>query len=80
MHPVEACDNATLLPESRYQDCLLSKKGINTITSPQMAVNAGAYEVLLIAFGKEEHVVFTGFQAADLTSALALLEHLTSAE
>ena len=53
--------------------------GINsTFPSPQMAVNAGAYEVLLIAFGKEEHVVFTGFQAADLTSALALLEHLTS--
>ena len=56
------------------------EKGINTVSSPQMAVNAGAYEVLLIAFGKEEHVVFTGFQAADLTSALALLEHLTSSE
>ena len=78
MHPVEACDNATLLPESRYQDCLLLRKGMNT--SSNLAVNAGACEVLLIAFGKEEHVVFTGFQAADLTSALALLEHLTSSE
>ncbi len=54
------------------------KKGMNTSSS--LAVNAGACEVLLIAFGKEEHVVFTGFQAADLTSALALLEHLTSSE
>ena len=42
---------------------------------------AGAYEVLLIAFGEErEHVVFTGFRADDLNSALALLEHLTSTE
>ena len=36
--------------------------------------------MLLIAFGEKEHVVFTGFKAADLTSALALLEHLTSSE
>ena len=40
----------------------------------------GAYEVLLIAFGEKEHVVFTSFRADDLNSALALLEHLTSTE
>ena len=79
MHPGEACDDATLLSESRCQDCLCKGRK-STFPSPQMAVNAGAYEVLLLAFGKEEHVVFTGFQAADLTSALALLEHLTSSE
>jgi len=35
-------------------------------------------EKLHIAFGEKEHVVFQGFKAADLTSALALLEHLTA--
>ena len=36
--------------------------------------------MLLITFGEKEHVVFTEFRAADLTSALALLEHLTLSE
>ena len=39
---------------------------------------AGAYEILLLSYGDKEHIVFTGFRAADLTSALALLEHLTA--
>ncbi|KAK9914925.1 hypothetical protein WJX75_002334 [Coccomyxa subellipsoidea] len=38
----------------------------------------GPSEKIHIAFGGKEHVVFQGFKAADLTSALALLEHLTA--
>jgi hypothetical protein len=41
-------------------------------------VCAGPSEKIHIAFGGKEHVVFQGFKAADLTSALALLEHLTA--
>lgn len=43
-----------------------------------MLALADGAEKLHIAFGEKEHVVFQGFKAADLTSALALLEHLTA--
>lgn len=43
-----------------------------------MCLESGPSEKLHITFGEKEHVVFQGFKAADLTSALALLEHLTA--
>jgi hypothetical protein len=35
-------------------------------------------ESLLLTFGDKESAVFQEFRAADLTGALALLEHLTA--
>ncbi|CAL5221365.1 g3544 [Coccomyxa viridis] len=58
----------------------LPHKAKQTVKKLLQGVGSGAYEVLLIAFGEKEHVVFTGFRADDLNSALALLEHLTSTE
>ncbi|BDA43517.1 hypothetical protein COCOBI_04-5290 [Coccomyxa sp. Obi] len=65
-------------PSDQISFCLVHKGVTEVKKILSKSRKPGSSEKLHISFGENEHVVFQGFKAADLTSALALLEHLTT--